>query len=245
MVVVAVVAAVMWVLLLGLRTCCFAAAAAATTTAGCCRWPADELMPLSCAPREWNKRSRGTLDDCLGGFALTAVDALDTLAVLGDYGEFRRGVARVVAHVSFDRDVTVSVFETTIRVLGGLLSAHALAADEALGIMPDYNDELLGLAIDLGERLLPAFDTPTGIPYHRVNLRRGVLPSESPDTCTAAAGSLLIEFGTLSRYSGHAEFAAAARRAVLALWARRSGKDLVGADIDVVTGKWRSSITGM
>jgi mannosidase alpha-like ER degradation enhancer 1 len=58
------------------------------------------------------------------------------------------------------------------------------------------------MAVDLGWRLLPAFDTDTGLPYHRVNLRHGVEPGESVETCTAAAGTLLLEFGLLSRASG-------------------------------------------
>lgn len=77
--------------------------------------------------------------------------------------------------------MNVSVFETTIRVLGGLLSAHLLATDPSLGIYnashflrdegSGYHGELLGLATDLGSRLLPAFNTKTGIPYGTVNLR--------------------------------------------------------------------------
>ena len=63
-------------------------------------YPADELKPLSCSGRAWDKRERGTLDDCLGGYALTLVDSLSTLALSGDLPAFRRGVARVVAEVS-------------------------------------------------------------------------------------------------------------------------------------------------
>ena len=48
-------------------------------------YPLDELMPLSCKGRDWRHRDRGTLDDPLGGYALTLVDSLDMLAVLGDY----------------------------------------------------------------------------------------------------------------------------------------------------------------
>jgi hypothetical protein len=97
-------------------------------------WPGDEVRPLSCTTRTWNNRSRGTLDDALGGYALTLVDALDTLALLGDLSAFRCAVSRVVAHVSFDRDVYVSVFEASIRVVGGLLSAHLLSVDAELRI---------------------------------------------------------------------------------------------------------------
>ncbi len=50
------------------------------------------------------------------------------------------------------------VFETTIRVLGGLLSAHQIATHRTLDMRPPgYTDELLGLARDLASRLLPAW----------------------------------------------------------------------------------------
>lgn len=62
-------------------------------------YPADEIKPLSCVGRFWNQRERGTLDDCLGGYALTLVDSLSTLALTGDLPAFRRGVSRVIAEV--------------------------------------------------------------------------------------------------------------------------------------------------
>ena len=68
--------------------------------------------------------------------------------------------------LSFDVDVRVNVFEVNIRLLGGLLSGHLLAADPATGprLMPGgYDGGLLVLAQDLGRRLLPAFrESPTG-----------------------------------------------------------------------------------
>ena len=51
-------------------------------------------------------------------FSLTLVDTLDTLAVLGLYDEFEDAVKKVERDVSFDADLTVSVFETNIRMLG-------------------------------------------------------------------------------------------------------------------------------
>lgn len=57
----------------------------------------------------------------------------------------------------------MSVFETNIRVLGGLLSAHLLASDPSTGMaVEQYTGKLLELAEDLGRRLLPAFYTATG-----------------------------------------------------------------------------------
>ena len=98
---------------------------------------------------------------------------------------------------------------------------------------------LLALARDLGERILPAFNTETGIPFHRINLEYGVQSDESQTTCVAAAGTLLIEFGVLSRLTGDSKFEAAARNAVIAIYDRRSSINLVGNTIDVTTGRWK------
>ncbi|KAG6578285.1 ER degradation-enhancing alpha-mannosidase-like protein [Phytophthora cinnamomi] len=212
-------------------------------------FPWDELKPLSCSGRRWDRRERGDLDDVLGGFSLTLVDSLDMLAVLGDRDEFARAVRLVASSVSFDRDVTVSVFESTIRVIGGLVSAHMLASPEYFGMMgaDEYNGELLSLAEDLGRRLLPAFDTPTGIPVHRVNLRSGVLPKDRAAklTCPAAAGSLLVEMAYLSRLTGDHRFEERAKEAVVAIWDRRSDIDLLGSAIDVASGEWVHSHGGI
>ncbi|CAM9743998.1 unnamed protein product [Ectocarpus sp. 4 AP-2014] len=212
-------------------------------------YPADELMPLSCTGRGWQRRTRGTIDDALGGYALTMIDSLDMHAVVGDGEGFRRATATLLRDfesgvLAFDRDVVVSVFEASIRVLGGLLSAHQIATELGpsgrLGPPGWYGGELLSLAHDLGRRLLPAFDTPLGIPVHRVNLRKGVPRGETRDTCSAAAGTFLVEFGALSRLTGDPSFEAAARRAVGALWERRSPLGLVGGGVKGSTGKWDS-----
>lgn len=64
------------------------------------------------------------------------------------------------------------------------------------------NGPLLHLAEKVARKLLPAFDTNTGMPYGTVNLRYGVPAKETPITCTAGVGTFLIEFGTLSRLTG-------------------------------------------
>lgn len=79
-------------------------------------YPYDELRPLSCD---------GV--DTWGSYSLTLIDALDTLAIMGNSTEFRRVVDIVVKRQIFDTDVNVSVFETNIRIIGGLLSAHLLS----------------------------------------------------------------------------------------------------------------------
>ncbi|KAI8380074.1 glycoside hydrolase [Blakeslea trispora] len=86
---------------------------------------------------------------------------------------------------------------------------------------------------------MPAFEsTKTGIPYPRVNLMRGVPPTETTETCTAGAGSLLLEFGVLSRLTGNDVYEAVAKQALNAIWSRRSDINLLGNVIDVQTGRW-------
>ncbi|CAH1390138.1 unnamed protein product [Nezara viridula] len=175
-------------------------------------YPADELMPLSCEGRyRGSHPSRGDLDDTLGNFSLSLIDTLDTLVVLGDIAEFEHAVKLVIKDVTFDSDVTVSVFETNIRVLGGLLSAHILSeyVKDRIGVMQWYRGELLEMAKDIGYRLLPAFNTSTGIPQARVNLRHGIKTAKlwnSRETCTACAGTMLLEMAALSRLTGDTVF---------------------------------------
>uniref|UniRef100_A0A803MN72 alpha-1,2-Mannosidase n=1 Tax=Chenopodium quinoa TaxID=63459 RepID=A0A803MN72_CHEQI len=190
-------------------------------------FPRDELKPKSCGG-----------EDTLGGYALTLVDSLDTLALLGDKERFAFSVEWLGNNLRFDINKTVSVFETTIRVLGGLLSAHLIASDYATGMrIPSYENQLLHLAEDLAYRLLPAFDTPTGIPFGSVNLLDGVDENESKITSTAGGGTLTLEFGILSRLTNNPVFEQVTKNAVRGLWACRSKLNLVGAHINVFTDR--------
>lgn len=60
-------------------------------------------------------------------YSLTLVDALDTLAVMGNYTEFKRAVDIIINKANFDTNINVSVFETNIRIVGGLISAHLMS----------------------------------------------------------------------------------------------------------------------
>lgn len=200
-------------------------------------YPLDALLPISC---------RGETFELGKIQMLTLIDTLDTLAILEDATEFQHAVKLVVAGADFDLDTEVSVFETTIRVLGGLLSAHLFAANDKLALFPPgaYKNELLALAVDLGDRLMPAFETATGIPYGTVNLRHGVPPGETPIASTAGAGSLSMEFTMLSVLTQEPKYATAARGAVRALFQRRSSLGLLGKHIDTRTGDWTESVSG-
>jgi mannosidase alpha-like ER degradation enhancer 1 len=117
------------------------------------------------------------VNDALGDYLLTLIESLSTLAVLGNSTEFKRATSLVIEHLDFDKSNTVQVFESTIRVLGGLLTAHLIVTDpkQPFGNMTieNYDDELLLLAHDLGVRILTAFEsTDTGIPYPRVIIKK-------------------------------------------------------------------------
>ena len=279
-------------------------------------FPEDELRPLSCTPltRDRNNPGHIELNDALGNYSLTLIDSLSTLAIMasgptregkankalknfqqgieslveqyGDGSKSSRGIGKRAA--GFDLDSKVQVFETVIRGVGGLLSAHLFAIGELpiSGYNPKdymtkasfpeslispnkffYNGQLLRLAENLARRLLPAFLTPTGMPYPRVNLRHGVpfylnsplnqdaengqcpitqSPSgEITETCSAGAGSLVLEFSTLSRLTGDQIFEQVAKRAFWAVWERRSSIGLVGSGIDAETGQWTTMYTGI
>ncbi|KAF9263487.1 alpha mannosidase-like protein, partial [Marasmius fiardii PR-910] len=211
-------------------------------------FPLDELTPLSCSGQgpDWENAANTGFNDVNGNFSLTLIDVLDTFIVLNDPQGFQTAVRDVIEWVSFDVNTKPQVFETTIRVLGGLLSGHIYANRTGDFHIPWYKGELLDMAYDLGKRLLPAFGTPTGIPYARVNLRRGVLKGETTETCTAGAGSLILEFATLSRLTGDGRFEKAAHKAFFAIWNRRSDIGLVGNTINTFTGEWNSpEITGI
>lgn len=108
-------------------------------------------------------------NDVSGNFSLTLIDVLDTFVVLDDLPGFELAVKNVIDSVSFDVNTRPQVFEVTIRVLGGLLSGHIFASEpNGKFHLPWYRTQLLDLAHDLGRRLLPAFSTPTGIPFARV-----------------------------------------------------------------------------
>ena len=95
-------------------------------------FPHDELKPLTKSYTdslgELGNLRREHMSSTYRGVALTLIDATSTLAVLGNHSEFAKNVLLMSRHLNFDQDVRVNAFECNIRALGGLLSAHAIAA---------------------------------------------------------------------------------------------------------------------
>ncbi len=179
-------------------------------------WGNDDLAPLSKGHHNWYAEP----------LLMTPVDALDTMYLMGEKAEADATREYIVKELRFDKDLDVQNFEITIRLLGGLLSAYQISGDE----------KLLKLAEDLGTRLLPVFDSPTGLPYKNVNLVTG--KTSGAVTNPAETGTLLIEFGTLAKLTNKPIFYEKAKRALTETFKRRSKIGLVGTRINVETGEW-------
>ncbi|MDP2957301.1 MAG: glycoside hydrolase family 47 protein [Longimicrobiales bacterium] len=179
-------------------------------------WGHDALRPLSRGWRDWYDTT----------LVMTPLDAYDTMLLMGLDEEAARAKDLIFERLSFDHDMTVQVFEVNIRILGALLSAYQMEGD------PRW----LELATDLADRLLPAFASPTGLPYVRVNLATGAV--EGSENNPAEIGTLTLEFGLLSELTGDRRYYDAVKGAVTRVFERRSSLGLVGTVIDVENGDW-------
>ncbi|CAL8328551.1 unnamed protein product [Arctogadus glacialis] len=142
-------------------------------------WGHDELKPITKTYAEWF------------GLGLTLIDALDTMWILGLKEEFAEAREWVSTELSFNKNVDVNLFETTIRILGGLLSTYHLSGDKMF----------LEKATDIGSRLMPAFNTPSKIPYSDVNIGKGTAhpPRWTSDSTVAEVTTIQLEFRELTR----------------------------------------------
>ena len=182
-------------------------------------WGNDDLKPLSKSYHNWYPEP----------LLMTPVDALDTMYLMGFKKEANKTREYIVKNLSFDKNIDVQNFEITIRLLGGLLSSYQITGDK----------RLLDLAEDLGNRLLPVFNSPTRLPYKYVNLKTGATRGEISNP--AETGTLLIEFGTLSKLTNKPVYYDSAKRALFETYSRRSPIGLVGTRINVETGKWTNT----
>ncbi|ETN66213.1 endoplasmic reticulum mannosyl-oligosaccharide 1,2-alpha-mannosidase [Anopheles darlingi] len=186
-------------------------------------WGHDNLKPISMGFSDWF------------GLGLTIVDSLDTLYIMDLQDEFDEARAWVEKYLKFDGNREVNLFEVTIRVVGGLLSAYHLSGDRMF----------LDKAIDLGNRLLPCFDSPSGIPFSDVNI--GSLtahaPKWSPDSSTSEVATIQLEFRDLSRTSDNPVFEKVAARVNLKIHELDKNEGLVPIFINANTGQFRNFAT--
>ncbi|KAM6994927.1 mannosyl-oligosaccharide 1,2-alpha-mannosidase IA [Tautogolabrus adspersus] len=143
-------------------------------------WGKNELRPLT---------RNGHIGNMFGGLrGASIIDSLDTLYIMGLMEDYNEAKEWVESSLDLNSNGEASLFEVNIRYVGGLLSAYYLTGEELFK----------SKALELGEKLLPAFNTPTGIPRGVINLGSGTSWSWG---WASAGSSILAEFGTL-----HLEF---------------------------------------
>jgi len=186
-------------------------------------WGKDHLKPISKNHQTWFN------------LGLTLIDSLDTMLVMNLKEEFKeaRDWVRDKFYLGVNKDV--NLFETTIRVLGGLLSTYHLSSDKVF----------LEKAIDLGDRLMGSFDTPSGIPYSDVNLKTGKAhaPKWSPDSSTSEVSTIQLEFRDLSRATNNPKYEEAAEKVSKHIHNLPKQAGLVPIFISAQTGKFRQFST--
>jgi hypothetical protein len=178
-------------------------------------WGYDALQPISKKPHNWYKKS----------LLMTPVDAFDTMILMDLPDEAKEAKELIFKDLDFDVDMDVQNFEVSIRIFGGLLSAYEVDGDR----------RFLSLAEDLAQRLMKAFNSPTGMPYRYVNLKTGAVSGAVSNP--AEIGTYLIEYGTLSKHTGNPVYYQTAMKAMTALYALRSAINLTAEGINVETGK--------
>ncbi|KAH8866665.1 Mannosyl-oligosaccharide 1,2-alpha-mannosidase IB [Schistosoma japonicum] len=157
-------------------------------------WGSNELRPVS---------KTGHLPSVLGTEPLGAslIDGLDTLYIMNMDKEFDAAVEWIEMNLDFNKPTIVSVFEFNIRYIGGLLSAYTFSRKPVL----------LAKAVELAQRLLPAFDTPSGIPMSLINLKTGdkrnFVWAHSRCSILSEFGTLHMEFKYLSELTGNPVYA--------------------------------------
>ncbi|KAF2222144.1 glycoside hydrolase [Elsinoe ampelina] len=165
-------------------------------------WGYDEYHPLSKEGRQMVKNGMGWI----------IVDALDTLMIMNLTSELAHAREWISTTLSYDVDHDVNTFETTIRMLGGLLSAHYLSTEYKswAPVVDKLSDDLyLEKATDLADRLLGAYNSSSGVPYASVRLStREGLPSHDDGgaSSTAEATSLQLEMKYLSKLTGETTY---------------------------------------
>ncbi|KAF5692979.1 class I alpha-mannosidase [Fusarium denticulatum] len=169
--------------------------------------PHDTLLPIS-----------KTYEDDRNGWGATAVDGLSTAIIMEDteiVDKILRQIMLTDFTVTVVPDQPISLFETTIRYLGGLLSAYDLLSGSYKHLATDIylRNNLLKAAVILADRLSIAFDTPSGIPDDEIIFNPRLRRFGNIDNSITCFGTLVLEWTRLSDLTGNQTYAKLAQRA--------------------------------
>ncbi|XP_076378846.1 mannosyl-oligosaccharide 1,2-alpha-mannosidase IA isoform X1 [Megalopta genalis] len=188
-------------------------------------WGKNELKPIS-------KKGHSASIFGAANMGATIVDGLDTLYIMGLHDEFKQGRDWIAENLDFDINSEISLFETNIRFMGSLLACYALTGD----VM--FRDK----AAQLGERMLPAFQTETGIPHSLINLHTGASKNygwaSSGCSILSEIGTMHLEFNYLSDITGNPVYKSKVENVRKVLKNLEKPKGLYPNYIHPRTGKW-------
>ncbi|PGH03529.1 hypothetical protein AJ79_07364 [Helicocarpus griseus UAMH5409] len=201
-------------------------------------WGRDIYKPIS----------RTGEDMIKGGMGWIIVDSLDTMMMMNLTSRVENARRWIRTSLHYDQDQEVNTFETTIRMLGGLLSAHYLSttypelapiADDDKGAPGE--DLYIEKATDLADRLLGAFESPSGIPYASLNLNTSAGIKSHADngaSSTAEASTLQLEFKYLAKLTGEANYWEKVEKVMSVIEANGQQDGLLPIFIEPDTGKF-------
>ncbi|KAL3445772.1 seven-hairpin glycosidase [Aspergillus insuetus] len=202
-------------------------------------WGLDEYHPIA-------KKGKNMIE---GGMGWQIVDALDTMMIMNLTSRVQHARTWIYNSLQYNQNHDVNTFETTIRMLGGLLSAHYLSTSYP-SLAPISDDDIgspgedlyIEKATDLAERLLGAFESTSGIPYASVNLNTSSgIPSHADGgaSSTAEATTVQLEFKYLAKLTGEAEYWRIVEKVMQVVDAQQSPDGLLPIYIYPDTGKFR------
>lgn len=175
------------------------------------------------------------------GLGWIIVDSLSTMMVMNLTAPLADSRKWLHRSLTYDQDQDVNTFETTIRMLGGLLSAHYLATR-----FPDLSSRrdtvYMAKAVDLADRLLSAYESQSGIPYASIHLGRKVgLPSHVGGTSSMAeAGTVQLEMKYLSYLTGNETYWRKAEHVMKVLDDNMAEAGLLPIYVHPTTGRFTS-----
>lgn len=176
------------------------------------------------------------------GLGWIIVDSLDTMMIMNLTSRLSTARLWVSRKLDYDQEQDVNTFETTIRMLGGLLSAHYLST-KIPGASSTRDRIYMSKAVDLADRLLGAYDTPSGISYASVmmNTGKGIRShADGGSSSTAEATTLQLEMKYLSDLTGNAIYWQKAEQVMKAIDDNLATDGLVPIFVEPQSGRFTS-----
>ncbi|PSN68004.1 glycoside hydrolase [Corynespora cassiicola Philippines] len=201
-------------------------------------FPNDELKPVT-----------NSFSNSRNQWGASAVDALSTALVMREKEIVNQILEYIPTINYFETPTEVSLFETTIRYLGGMISGYDFLKGPLSDLAndPAHVDALLTQSENLANALSYAFDTPSGVPWNILLFDNRT--NDGSNNGLATVGTLVLEWVRLADLSGNQTYAELTEKAESFLLnpspqSSEPFPGLLGMDIDPLTGKFLDAFGG-